>query len=173
MLADCFLPSQLLMCLSLHMGCPCTPVSVSFVKLILFLCVHRSRGFVLVGFAIFWYVLVISFSSYLRLFIFFQFWAFSHVCPRVLSGTSLRSYCSVVNWSVYARFGNNLFSILLNIGWYGKSCKNIGIQRKGKKRKRNRRQKQLSARQPPSFTCTFLRLRRQDFYSTFCMFSFG
>lgn len=123
------------MCLSFHMGCPCTPVSVSFVKLILFLCVHRSRGFVLVGFAIFWFVLVISFSSYLCLFIFFQFWAFSHVCPRVLSGTSLRSYCSVVNWSVYARFGNNLFSILLNIGWYGKSCKNIGIQRKGKKEK--------------------------------------
>ena len=125
------------MCLSFHMGCPCTPVSVSFVKLILFLCVHQSRGFVLVGFAIFWFVLVISFSSYLCLFIFFQFWAFSHVCPRVLSGTSLRSCCSVVNWSVYARFGNNLFSILLNIGWYGKSCKNIGIQRKGKKRKRN------------------------------------
>ena len=69
------------MCLSFHMGCPCTPVSVSFVKLILFLCVHRSRGFVLVGFAIFWFVLVISFSSYLCLFIFFQFWAFSHVCP--------------------------------------------------------------------------------------------
>ena len=42
-------------------------MSVSFVKLILFLCVHRSRGFVLVGFAIFWFVLVISFSSYLCL----------------------------------------------------------------------------------------------------------
>ena len=55
------------MCLSFHMGCPCTPVSVSFVKLILFLCVHQSQGFVLVGFAIFWFVLVISFSSYLCL----------------------------------------------------------------------------------------------------------